>query len=45
MDKQELIIQYMSCLEIPDTEIIYYYLRILDFKNNSLTQSIIPLIW
>ena len=35
----------MICLEIPDTEVIYYYLRILDFSYNPATQIIVKLIY
>ena len=35
----------MLCLEIPDTEVVYYYLRILDFSYNPATQIIVKLVY
>ena len=35
----------MPCLEIPDTEVIYYYLKVLDFSDIHLTEWVIRLIF
>jgi len=34
----------MDCLEIPDVEVIYYYMRYLEFNNNALATAIVKLI-
>jgi len=35
----------MTCLEIPDTEVIYYYLKWLNFNSNGLTETVVKLIY
>jgi hypothetical protein len=35
----------MDLLEIPDVEVIYYYMRFMEFNNNHLTTSVVKLIY
>ena len=43
--KKEHVEQFISCLEIPDVEVIYYYFRLIEFNTNEVTSSVIKLIY